>query len=154
MLRVRVVDNGTPVHTCPFHQPVVPKLGYSEEIESVFISNIDALYFLEFFKDGIKREIILVPHKSFVTEYSGGYHFGFSFGASQHGYFRPYPPDTTTCAEGLFIGRLHRKIFSPEIEIGGFDAFRVCYDRKKKVKWELPWYYRKLEPFMWKLRTK
>jgi len=162
----RVLDRILPsvrVYQCrplrAFAEKVDEYLHMHPELDTVIILNWRSTYFLEFFKDDVEREIISIHHPERIarlsTLLSGGHYFGTLLRARDYGYFRFYPPDSGQYPEALFVGglgpkgrppfsgKVDLKDYPPEIEVDGFKAYRVGYERKTKEDLRLPFTFKR-----------
>lgn len=108
-----------------------------EEIKTVLISNHETLYFLDYFKEAPKREVVLIPHNEWLA-WMINYHF---IGLRPQTYDYSYYQFTSLTEEdngtALYIGGNPNLDGDPVVETTEtLLAFKVLYTMKKELDWD------------------
>jgi len=117
----------------------------NHNIKRVFIRRHDVLYFLSFYKNGFKGDIVLIPYDSIgVSRYCEDHHFGYNIDHLNHSFYHFSSGDHKENA--LFIGYLNDKNIKPVVQMGPvispgikedtLYAYLVSYNHKKSVRCE------------------
>lgn len=132
-----------------------------DDVRTIFITNSQPMYFLNFLNNDPNIELVLIPHDAGVASYSGGYFFGFSLRELTYRYYRFEPTNPTENAPALLIVKdtgqdpfyfssidavdslsvgnsPPRRRVAANVQSGTLKAYAVTQTSRESVTWSFP----------------